>query len=76
GPESSLAAQLLPEGSPLWSTDNGSSEPPGGTVDIFDLIGLLRIISGAEQESPSADLDGSGAVDIFDLIELLKLISE
>ena len=46
-----------------------------GTVDIFDLIGLLRIISGAEPESPSADLDRSGRVDIFDLIELLKLIS-
>ncbi len=46
-----------------------------GRVDIFDLIGLLRIISRAEQETGTADLDGSGAVDIFDLIELLKLLS-
>ena len=44
-------------------------------MNIFDLIRLLRMISGAEPQSPTADIDSSGRVDIFDLIMLLKLLS-
>ena len=46
-----------------------------GAVNIFDLIRLLRMISGAEPQSPAADIDSSGSMDIFDLIRLLKLLS-
>jgi len=61
-------------------TLTGRSGRPGdldsdGAVNTFDLIRLLRIISGAEQETGAADLDGSGRTDIFDLIELLKLLA-
>ncbi|MFC1537501.1 S8 family serine peptidase [Gemmatimonadota bacterium] len=50
-----------------------------GAVNIFDLLKLLRILSGDEPLEPEliwvADIDNSGSVNIFDLIALLQLLS-
>jgi len=46
-----------------------------GRVDIFDLLELLRSISGRRAPLPADDVDSSGRVDVFDLIELLAIIS-
>lgn len=53
-----------------------------GTVGIFDLLALLKVLgSGNDTLAPRllriADMHqpGSGTVDIFDLLELLKMIS-
>jgi hypothetical protein len=49
-----------------------------GKVDIFDLLAMLKVITG--KKIPSAgefaamDMDQSGKVNIFDLLELLKLL--
>jgi subtilisin family serine protease len=50
-----------------------------GSVNIFDLLRLLRILSGNEPLEPEriwvADIDNSGSVNIFDLLKLLQLLS-
>jgi len=50
-----------------------------GGVDIFDLLSLLRILSGSAQPSVeqrcTGDLDRNGRIDIFDLLALLKLLA-
>ena len=45
-----------------------------GNVNIFDLLDVLKILSGKAQATPGADADGNGRVDIFDLLEVLKLM--
>ena len=44
-----------------------------GKIDIFDLLDLLRVLSG-KAEAPNADVDGDGKTDIYDLLELLRVI--
>jgi len=46
-----------------------------GKVDVFDLLELLKVLSGAHPASTASDLDGNGKTDIFDLLELLKVLS-
>ena len=46
-----------------------------GKVDIFDLLGLLRVLAGSSEQTPGADADSNGKVDIFDLLALLKILS-
>jgi len=50
-----------------------------GRIDIFDLLALLKVISGratpSSRELAAMDLNGNGRVEIFDLIELLKLLT-
>ena len=43
-----------------------------GQVNIFDLLDLLKVISGVSAESPRSDVNLDGKTDIFDLLELLK----
>ncbi|MBW7996569.1 MAG: S8 family serine peptidase [Candidatus Glassbacteria bacterium] len=49
-----------------------------GKVDIFDLLAMLKVISGRQSPTDSErlamDLDINGKVNIFDLLELLKLL--
>ena len=45
-----------------------------GTVDIFDLLELLKVL-GIGQGGPETDVNGDGKTDIFDLLELLKILS-
>jgi hypothetical protein len=51
-------------------------DPNGdGTLNIFDLLDLLKAVNGINNADISADFDNNGAVNIFDLLSLLKLIS-
>jgi len=45
-----------------------------GIINIFDLLDLLKILSGSLGPTPASDCDQNGNVNIFDLLELLKLI--
>ncbi|MCE5270560.1 dockerin type I domain-containing protein [bacterium] len=45
-----------------------------GKVDVFDLLELLKVLSGAHPDSTASDLDGNGKTDVFDLLELLKVL--
>lgn len=49
-----------------------------GRVDIFDVLAVLKVISGREEPSASEfaamDLDFDGRISIFDLLEVLKLL--
>ena len=51
-----------------------------GAINIFDLLDLLKIISGKmipldSRQFTAADLDSSGKVNIFDLLVLLGMLS-
>ena len=68
------------EGSKVKSTILAAAQDKGdvdnsGKTDIFDLLKLLKILSGREQPTPAADIDGNGIVNIFDLLDLLKILS-
>ncbi len=43
-----------------------------GALDVFDLLEMLKVISGKREESLCSDLDGSGGTDIFDLLVQLN----
>ncbi len=49
-----------------------------GKVNIFDVLAVLKVISGREEPSASEfaamDLDFDGRISIFDLLEVLKLL--
>ena len=48
-----------------------------GLVNVLDLIGMLKMISGAEVDIPNAaDMDKNGKVNVFDLLGLLQLIND
>jgi hypothetical protein len=42
-----------------------------GSINIFDLISILRHLSGSEQETSLSDLDNNGKTNIFDLLTFL-----
>jgi len=44
-------------------------------VDIFDLLGMLKMLGGSTAASGFADLDSNGKVDVFDLLQMLKRLS-
>ncbi|HLA41500.1 MAG TPA: dockerin type I repeat-containing protein, partial [Candidatus Glassbacteria bacterium] len=50
-----------------------------GRIDIFDLLAMLRVLSGratpTAQQVLAMDFNANGRVDIFDVIELLKLLA-
>ncbi|MFC1537361.1 SUMF1/EgtB/PvdO family nonheme iron enzyme [Gemmatimonadota bacterium] len=50
-----------------------------GQVNIFDLLEMLKMLSGAEdgteRETQIADVDASGSIDIFDLLGILKVLN-
>lgn len=54
---------------PLAGDVNGD-----GRRDIFDLLALLRILSGSVPANACSDLDRNGVTDIFDLPALLVLL--
>ncbi|MBW7995154.1 MAG: S8 family serine peptidase [Candidatus Glassbacteria bacterium] len=43
-----------------------------GVVNVFDLLELLKVITGKREQSLCSDLDANGGTDIFDLLELLR----
>ena len=46
-----------------------------GTVNIFDLLDLLKVISGKDTAAGAVDVNGDGVTNIFDLLELLKVLA-
>ena len=60
----------------LYSIDTNGDVNRDGASNIFDLLTLLKQISGMEPATEYSDLDGSGGTDIFDLLELLNLLAE
>ena len=44
-------------------------------VDIFDLLELLKVLSGKVQPTISSDVNTNGKTDIFDLLEILRQLS-
>lgn len=71
-PESGHASFAVLDSSPLAPGDIDANEK----LNIFDLLGLLNIISGKTvpdaRTREAADLDDNGKVDIFDLLVLLN----
>jgi len=46
-----------------------------GKVDIFDLLGMLKVLSGEDQPTTGADVNEDGNVNIFDLLALLGILA-
>ncbi len=69
----------LPEGAPeqlfaLKVAFSGDANQDG-TTNIFDLLDILKILSGATSPDIVADVNKDGKVDIFDLLSLLQSLS-
>ena len=51
-----------------------------GVVNIFDLIYVLKVLSGKETpnhaQETALDLDNNGKINIFDLLEMLRLLAK
>jgi len=46
-----------------------------GKVNIFDLLDLLKVLSGKGTAAGLADVNSDGKTNIFDLLELLKVLA-
>ncbi|MGB2844498.1 MAG: cohesin domain-containing protein [Candidatus Aminicenantaceae bacterium] len=46
-----------------------------GNVNIFDLLDLLKVLSGSGTAGGAVDVNGDGDINIFDLLELLKVLA-
>ena len=44
-------------------------------INIFDLLGLLKVLSGKEPAGVFSDVNSDGATNIFDLLALLKKLA-
>ena len=47
-----------------------------GTIDVKDIIRLMKHIAGVDIEIQGADVNGDGAIDTLDIVRLMKLIAE
>ncbi|HUU29754.1 MAG TPA: hypothetical protein VM123_18270 [archaeon] len=45
-----------------------------GTVDIVDLLSLLKILSGTDPSSHLSDIDGNWDTDVLDLLALIQIL--
>ena len=45
------------------------------TINIFDLLELLKVLGGSKPANIQSDVDANGKTDIFDLLKLLKLLA-
>jgi dockerin type I repeat protein len=68
-------SQVQPE---VKSTYRGDINEDGN-VNIFDLLGMLGMLSNPEGKTERArqiaDMDGGGSVNIFDLLDMLQVLS-
>jgi hypothetical protein len=46
------------------------------SINIFDLLAILRQMSGSEPATEHSDLDANGKTDIFDLLAILRLFGD
>ena len=67
-PDSSYSLSALE-----WNSVGGDVDG-NGKVEIFDLLELLRVLSGEASPSPGGDVNSDNSIDIFDLLELLGLL--
>ncbi|RLB12363.1 MAG: hypothetical protein DRG82_17170, partial [Deltaproteobacteria bacterium] len=71
-PQSTFRFSVLMDG---VQTTRAGDVDNNGKVDIFDLLGVLKILGGSQGASGGADANQDGKVDIFDLLEILKTLS-
>ncbi|MFC1537664.1 putative Ig domain-containing protein, partial [Gemmatimonadota bacterium] len=62
--------RLIVPGSAVSGDVDGS-----GSVNIFDLLELLQVLSGAKDASTNSDVNGDGSTNIFDLLTLLGILA-
>ncbi len=75
GPTGSLKAATAPGDSTGTQPQYGDVDQ-NGSINIFDLLAILRRISGSKQLTEYSDLDSNGKTDIFDLLALLRLFGD
>ena len=46
-----------------------------GSINIFDLLDLLQVLSGSKPSSLSSDVSQDGLTNIFDLLALLAILA-
>ena len=46
-----------------------------GNVNIFDLLALIKVLSGRGTAEGAADVNGDGKTNIFDLLELIRTLA-
>jgi len=56
--------------------DTGGDVDGNGKTDVFDLLALLKSLSGTAPSGQNSDVDGNGKTDIFDLLALLKKMAQ
>ena len=73
----------FPEGAPTEVYELVVMEPTyvagdvdaNGSINIFDLLELLQILSGGKPATDSSDVTGDGSTNIFDLLSLLGILA-
>ncbi|MFH1071759.1 MAG: SUMF1/EgtB/PvdO family nonheme iron enzyme [Candidatus Glassbacteria bacterium] len=78
GRQDTLSADLTGEGieskySLVVASTKGDVDG-NSSINIFDLLALLKIISSRAPTNANSDLNSNGRTDIFDLLELLKVL--
>ena len=46
-----------------------------GSINIFDLLGLLQVVAGVADPSVGSDVNNDGKTNIFDLLALLAILA-
>jgi dockerin type I repeat protein len=46
-----------------------------GSINIFDLLELLQVLSGSKPATPASDVNGDNSTNIFDLLSLLGILA-
>ncbi|MCE5273344.1 M6 family metalloprotease domain-containing protein [bacterium] len=54
----------------------GGDVDGNGKTDVFDLLSLLKSLSGTAPSGQNSDVDENGKTDIFDLLALLKKLAQ
>ena len=47
-----------------------------GTIDVKDIIRLMKYIAGVDIEIQGADVNGDGVIDTLDIVRLMKMIAD
>ena len=45
-----------------------------GVVNILDVVGLINIVLGEEDENSAGDLNSDGVYDVLDIVQLVNII--
>ena len=47
-----------------------------GTIDVKDIIRLMKYIAGVDIEIQGADVNGDGVINTLDIVRLMKMIAD